>query len=90
MIALDVPDDADVYKPKLATNWNLALQVTQKIGDDFLNKGKHLLMKVPSALVSDSYNFLINPDHTDSKKIKLLEPRTILFDKRLMEMIRTR
>jgi hypothetical protein len=40
MIALDVPDDADVYKPKLATNWNLALQVTQKIGDDFLNKGK--------------------------------------------------
>jgi RES domain-containing protein len=90
MIALEVPDDADVYKPTLATNWKLALQVTQKIGDDFLNKGKHLLMKVPSALVSDSYNFLINPDHTDSKKIKLLEPRTILFDKRLMEMIRTR
>lgn len=90
MIALDIPDETNIYKPKLTANWNLELEATQKLGDDFLNKGKHLVMKVPSALVTDSYNLLINPGHTDSKRIKLLEPRTILFDKRLMEMIRTK
>lgn len=90
MIALEIPDETNIYKPKLPANWNIDLEITQKIGDDFLTKGKHLLMKVPSALISDSYNILINPDHADSKKIKLLEPRTILFDKRLMEMIRTK
>ena len=90
MIALDIPDETNIYKPKLTANWNLELEATQKTGDDFLKKGKHLVMKVPSALVTDSYNLLINPGHADSKRIKLLEPRTILFDKRLMEMIRTK
>lgn len=33
---------------------------------------------------------LINPKHSDIWKVKILEPRPILFDKRLMEMIRTK
>jgi len=90
MVPLELPDSISMYKPKLPGNWNLQTELTRTVGDEFINKGKHLLMKVPSALVSDSYNFLLNPNHQDIKKVKVLEPRTILFDKRLMEMIRTK
>jgi RES domain-containing protein len=62
---------------------------TKALGDDFVAKGKHLLMKVPSALISDSYNYLINPKHEAMKKVKALEPKSILFDKRLMDLIQS-
>jgi RES domain-containing protein len=90
MISLEISGSIPIYRPKLPGNWNLQTEVTRSIGDEFIKKGKYLLMKVPSALITDSFNFLINPNHPDIKKMKLMEPRTILFDKRLMEMIRTK
>ncbi len=90
MVPLEFPDSVSIYKPKLPADWNLSLETTRSIGAGFLKKEKYLIMKVPSALVSDSYNFLINPNHSEITKIKVMEPRTILFDKRLMKMIRTK
>jgi RES domain-containing protein len=90
MIPIEVPDDAEIYSPRLPKDWAADTALTQKIGDTFAKSAKHLLMKVPSALISDSYNYLINPVHPLIKKVKVKEPRTILVDKRLMEMIRTK
>lgn len=90
MIPIDLPDDADVFTPALPKNWRSDLNFSQHAGDAFAKEGRHLLMKVPSALISDSFNYLINPAHPLIKKVKVKEPRTILFDKRLMEMIRFR
>lgn len=88
MIPIEIPDEAEVYTPKLPRNWHNDVNLSRQIGDAFSKEGKHLLMKVPSALISDSFNYLISPGHALIKKVKLKEPRTILFDKRLMEMIR--
>lgn len=90
MIPIEVPDDADVYLPKLPKTWNSDRKLSQQTGDNFINDRQHLLMKVPSALISDAYNYLINPGHPLIKKVKPQEPRPILFDKRLMEMIRSK
>jgi RES domain-containing protein len=89
MIPVEVPDEADVYSPpNLAANWHTNQKLSRQVGDTFTKEGKHLLMKVPSALITDSYNYLINPGHPLIEKVKLKAPRTILFDKRLMEMMR--
>ncbi|MEX1239743.1 MAG: RES family NAD+ phosphorylase [Cyclobacteriaceae bacterium] len=88
MIPIEIPDEAEVYTPKLPRNWHSDLKLSRQIGDAFSKEGRHLLMKVPSALISDSFNYLISPGHALIKKVRLKEPRTILFDKRLMEMIR--
>lgn len=88
MIPIDVPEEAAVFSPKLPKTWNTDRKLSQRLGDEFAKENKHLLMKVPSALISDSFNYLINPNHPLIKKVKPETPRTILFDKRLMEMIR--
>ena len=90
MIPIEIPDEAAVFVPKLSKTWNSDRSVSQKIGDNFTRDTKQLLMKVPSALISDSYNYLINPAHPLIRKVKPQSPQTILFDKRLMEMIRHR
>jgi RES domain-containing protein len=88
MVPIDVRGEVKFEEPSLPKSWNLKSDVTRSVGDDFIKKANALAMKVPSALISDAFNYLINPKHPDIRKVKVLEPRPILFDKRLMEMIR--
>lgn len=90
MIPVEVPDGVETYTPRLPKNWYSDIELTQHIGDTFVKEGQSLLMKVPSALITDSYNYLINPAHSLIAKVRPREPRTILFDKRLSQMIRTK
>jgi RES domain-containing protein len=90
MIPLEVPDDADVYTPKLLKSWYKETEATRLLGDAFVKQNSHLLMKVPSALISDAFNYLINPRHELIRKVKPLEPRSILLDKRLADIVRGR
>ncbi|MBD0321414.1 MAG: RES family NAD+ phosphorylase, partial [Gemmatimonadetes bacterium] len=40
---------------------------------------------VPSAIVPEESNYLINPLHPDSSKIKIKEVRPFQFDERLVD-----
>jgi RES domain-containing protein len=87
MIPLEIPD-AEVFTPKLSKNWYKEFETTRNIGDAFVKQQSHFIMKVPSALISDAYNYLLNPHHELAKKIVVKEPRSILMDKRLADIIR--
>lgn len=53
------PDD-------LPEDWNEKSYLpatTQKIGADFVSNGQAYGLKVPSAIVPEEYNFLLNPHH---------------------------
>jgi len=58
---------------------------TQEIGDKFIDDGKFLAIKVPSAVVQGEFNYLINPDHTDFKSISIEKTETFTFDSRLFK-----
>ncbi len=45
-------------------------------------------MKMPSALMSNSFNFLINPNHKMFKDVKANKPQSLLFDERLIKMMK--
>jgi RES domain-containing protein len=90
MIPIELPDDASIVQPTLPKNWYMNMDATQALGQDFVTKNKHLLMKVPSALISDSFNYLVNPRHEGIQKVKVLDPKPILFDKRLMNIIQSK
>jgi RES domain-containing protein len=90
MIPLDVPDNVDIYAPKLSKNWYKESELTRSIGDAFAKQNSHLLMKVPSALISDAFNYLINPRHPLISRVKTQDPRSILLDKRLADIVRAR
>jgi len=56
---------------------------TQVIGDNFINEGTSLALKVPSAVVPGDYNLILNPNHTDYHKVKVVEVKPFSFDKRI-------
>jgi len=87
MIPILAPDNAAVYSPTLPKNWNRNPKLTQQIGNEFLEANKFLLMKVPSALMSNTFNFLINPKHKLFKEVKVNKPESLFFDERLIKMM---
>ena len=90
MIPIEIPDNTTIAEPSLRKNWYIDMEATRSIGEEFISQGQNLLMKVPSALISDSYNYLINPRHEDIRKTKALEAKPILFDSRLMDLIQSK
>tara|TARA_R110000744_G_scaffold237369_4_gene354856 strand:+ start:62034 stop:62495 length:462 start_codon:yes stop_codon:yes gene_type:complete len=56
---------------------------TQTIGDDFINKGTYLALKVPSVVVPGDYNFILNPHHENYDKVKVVDVQPFSFDKRM-------
>lgn len=70
----NLPDHWDSKPPSL---------VTQIIGDDFVQNHEAAILKVPSCIVPQEYNYLINPLHPDAKKINIVNQTPIQFDARL-------
>jgi len=53
------------------------------IGTQWAVSMKNLLLQVPSAVVPDEFNILINPAHPDMKHVTVAEIEDFNFDKRL-------
>jgi len=72
---------------QLQAGWNAPdiRLFTQKTGDQFLTGQQNLLLSVPSVIVPEENNFLINPNHMDMKKVKISFKRKISFDNRIGE-----
>jgi RES domain-containing protein len=86
LIKLSIPDTVQVVAitaDKLKKGWKDDIGYTQWMGDEFIKSGSSLLLKVPSAIVEDENNYLINTMHPDFKKIKILAATSFHFDKRL-------
>jgi RES domain-containing protein len=70
----------------LPANWNDMSPPNQlkAIGDRFLHENKHLLLQLPSSIVPAEFNFLVNPLHSDIKKVRILKREPFSFDERLL------
>ncbi len=88
IISLEVPDrlkTLNLSSKELPVGWNSIppIAATREIGDKFVNDGKFIAIRVPSAIIREENNLLINPRHKDFRMliIKSIEPFD--FDKRL-------
>lgn len=54
------------------------------IGDDWVERGNHALLAVPSAVVPEELNYLINPVHPDAALIRVVRSRAFSLDQRLL------
>lgn len=87
-VEIEVPDGITIQEVKLEdlpNDWNSKPPslTTQTIGDDFVNYNEAAILKVPSSIVPKEFNYLINPVHPDSSKIKVLSTSKMMFDQRL-------
>lgn len=71
--------DVAAIPPDWATNE----QLTRKIGTEWLSKRETALLRVPSAVVPETSNVLLNPLHPDAEQLKVLWHRSFPWDARL-------
>lgn len=55
----------------------------RRIGDNWIKQKKNLLLHVPSSIIPDEYNVLINPAHSEFNEISVQGIRDFSFDERL-------
>ena len=70
----EIPDDWDSLPPS---------ESTQNIGTQWALSQKSVILKVPSTVVRQEFNYLINPVHPDFKKLSIGTPETVVFDPRI-------
>ena len=87
LMKINIPDSftAPLTDLSLKPDWKDDPDYSRYIGNSFLKSKKSLLMKVPSAIIPEEYNVLINPLHPDSRKIKILSASPFQFDNRLFK-----
>ncbi|MCG2792547.1 MAG: RES family NAD+ phosphorylase [Weeksellaceae bacterium] len=60
----------------------------QAIGNRWFEQGSHLCLQVPSAVVPENHNVVINTYHKDFKKVKLIDTLDFVPDQRLEDIIK--
>lgn len=58
-------------------------QLTMEIGDDWLQAGSQLALRIPSVIIPEETNILLNPLHPEFSKIEQFETKEFSFDPRL-------
>lgn len=76
---IQIPDDVSILKIKdrnLPLDWNEKSYIplsTQEIGRNFIKDSLNYMLKVPSVIVPNEYNYLLNPQHNYHSKSKIIE-----------------
>lgn len=86
LLNIYIPDTENavlIAKNKLKVGWKDDLNLTQWMGNEFIKNDESLLLKVPSAIIDEEHNFIINPKHPHFKNVKIASLKKFRFDKRL-------
>lgn len=91
IISIEIPEALvkRAYIPNpLPERWDAKPESTlaRNVGDAWLRERKTLLMRVPSVLVGEEFNYLINPAHRDIRKLTASILRGFQFDPRLFRL----
>ncbi len=86
-VEIEIPDDVlilEVRLEDLPAGWDAKppALLTQIIGDDFVLYNEAAVLKVPSAIIPQEANYLINPLHPDAAKIRVWDTYRLNFDTR--------
>lgn len=90
LVAVDVPDDAPLSRPKadeLPGDWASPLpsEGCQAWGARWCRERAALALGVPSVIVPEERNYVINVSHARMKDVRLKSLRRFAYDLRLLE-----
>jgi RES domain-containing protein len=85
---IQVPDDLKITTiplDSLDENWRewAATSYTRAIGDAWAVRLESAVLRVPSAIIPDEFNYIINTAHPDFGKISLIRTEPFQFDPRI-------
>lgn len=67
----------------LSSDWKNNEDATRAIGDDWLERATSALLRVPSVIMPETYNWLLNPRYAEARKAAILRIEKHLYDSRL-------
>ncbi len=87
LMVIEIPDSLSMETIDLASlkkDWYSIDNYVycQGLGRKWLNDLNSVILKVPSVIIKKEFNYLINPNHPDFKKIKLAGNEEFYFDNR--------
>lgn len=82
LLAIEIPDDAEVER---LNETPADAEACVAAGDGFLKSGGALAMLVPSVVVPQERNALINVRHSGMARVRLISGESFRFDPRLLE-----
>ena len=85
---INVPEDASskqISVDDLPDMWfkRNGFTICRKLGDEWIKNGNSLLLRVPSSIIRDETNVLINPNHPEFGTVAVKEICDFEFDDRL-------
>jgi RES domain-containing protein len=87
-ILIAIPDDLQIEEIKISDlnpQWRQYSQYpyTQNLGDEWSRNASTAVLKVPSAIIPEEHNYILNPLHKDFDRIQYLGNEPFNFDDRI-------
>ncbi len=89
LLQIEAPAGLKIEKLRTpgGSGWTQDDRITRKLGDAWLACQSSALACVPSAILPNTSNYLLNPVHPDAKRIKIKGATKQRFDVRLLRSI---
>lgn len=88
IVCLKIPEHSirTIDRSELPNGWfgNPPLDELKKIGDQFIRDANFLALRIPSAVMPEDYNVLLNPAHPDFKLVSVKYKRKVPIDERFL------
>ena len=88
LLKLRAPDDLvveDVVATHLPTDWLEQSDLTRAVGDRWLEAARSPFLRVPSVVVPETFNVLLNPAHEHAERISVMQMSEHAIDPRLLK-----
>jgi len=87
LLKAEAPDDIQVRRVEsLPEGWKDDLAVSRSVGDEWLAGGESALLEVPSAILPETFNVLLNPHHPDGGRIRVVGQQAYPYDRRFFRV----
>ena len=90
VMTIDCPDGLAIKmisKADLPENWTDydRMEISQAIGKKWISDKETVILGVPSSIIDNEINYLLNPGHPDFGRITLLRVEPFSFDTRIKD-----
>lgn len=87
-IFADIPDDLEVklvHSSELPKDWRQypAPELLAALGNAWIESLESAVLRIPSAVIPQEFNYLLNPSHPEFQRIKVGKPEPFEFDPRM-------
>lgn len=87
LLRVEGPDTEfpSISEESLPPDWTIKPEITRELGDKWLHERATVLLRVPSAIVPQTSNYILNPLHPDASRFNITQIYQYPFDLRIKE-----